>query len=85
LSNLGRREDALTAIEEAVLSILPRLESAPYLLSDSGSRIARRYLDCNTALDRDPDQELVRRMFDVIKSAAAIDTSGDDRTHDPER
>jgi hypothetical protein len=80
LSDLGRQEEALVAIDEAMRRILPRLEVAPYLLPDSGLQLAQSYLACAEALNREPEHELIGRMIEVLTSAGVIERQVDDRS-----
>ena len=72
LGALGRREEALAAIEEAVQLVLPLLERAPYVLPDSGLRLAQDYLQLCQQLEREPEEELVQRIHAVLVSAGVL-------------
>jgi hypothetical protein len=73
LADLGRRENALAAIEEAVTLILPYLERAPYWLPDSGMMMCRRYLDCCGASEQEPSSQIVERFASVFRAAGMLD------------
>ena len=73
LSGLGRREDALAAIEEAVSRVLPQLERSLVVLPDAGLRLAQQYLACHEAVGREPNDETIARLGDVLRSAGVID------------
>jgi hypothetical protein len=85
LSELGRREDALTAIDEALRLVLPVLERAPYVLPAAGLGLVRGYVTRCEEAEREPDGELVERMHAVLlargghrgRRVVADDTSGD--------
>ncbi len=74
LSDLGRREEALAAITEAVSIVLPLLERQPYFLPDAGLRLAQGYVQRCEATDTEPDVHLVNRLAAVLQRAGAIDT-----------
>jgi hypothetical protein len=73
LSDLGKREDALTANEEAISKLLLRLEVAPYMLPDSGVKLVQRYIACCEAVAQDPDPELMARFVAVLQAVGLIE------------
>ncbi len=72
LSELGRREDALTAIEEAVRLVLPVLERAHYFLPDAGLRLVQTYTSRCEEAGRHPDPDIIQRLHTVLVSAGAV-------------
>ena len=72
LSDLGRREEALAAIEEALHLVLPVLERAHYFLPDAGLTLTQTYLSRCEEADCDPDSDLVQRSYSVLVSAGLI-------------
>jgi tetratricopeptide (TPR) repeat protein len=72
LADLGRREPALAAIDEAIRLVLPMLERAPYVLPDSGLRLAQRYLELCEQAGREPDEKTLQRMHAVLVSAGVL-------------
>jgi hypothetical protein len=73
LSQLGRREDALTAIDEALRLVLPVLERAWYFLPDAGLRLVRHYITRCQEAEREPNVDLVTRMHAVLVTAGVIE------------
>ena len=69
LSELGRREDALTVIDEALRLVLPVLEQAPYVLPDAGLGLVRDYVTRCEEAERESDGDLVERMYAVLREA----------------
>jgi hypothetical protein len=78
LSELGRREDALTAIEEALHLVLPVLERAHYFLPDAGLRLIQTYLTRCEEAECDPDADLTQRMYAVLVSAGLVLVADDE-------
>ena len=72
LSDLGRRENALATIEEAIRLILPLLGRTPYVLPDSGLQLLQNYLKVCDGLEQEPDEELVERMYTILVSAGIV-------------
>jgi hypothetical protein len=72
LSELGRREDALAAIKQALHLVLPVLERAHYFLPDGGLTLGQTYLRRCEEAERDPDPNLIQRVVAVLVSAAMI-------------
>jgi tetratricopeptide (TPR) repeat protein len=72
LSELGRREEALAVIEEAIQLVLPMLERARYMLPDSGLRLVQRYLELCEQVEREPDEEVLQRMYAILVSAGIL-------------
>ena len=73
LSELGRREDALTATDEALRLVLPILErAAHYFLPDAGLRLLQSYVARCQEAERQPDTETMRRMHGVLAAAAGV-------------
>lgn len=77
LSALGRREDALTAINDAPQLVLPLLERAHYFLPDAGLRLLQSYVSCCEDAGREPDAEITRRMRTVLAAADGISEQED--------
>jgi tetratricopeptide (TPR) repeat protein len=76
LSDLGRREDALAAIEEAIQLVLPMLERGSYGLPDSGLRLVESYLKLCEQAEREPDEEVLERMYAVLVAAGVLPPEG---------
>jgi hypothetical protein len=72
LSDLGRREDALTAVDEALHLVLPVLERAHYFLPDAGLRLIQTYLTRCEEAECNPDAALTQRMYAVLVSAGLV-------------
>ena len=72
MSELGRREEALAAIEEAIELVLPMLERASYMLPDSGLRLVQRYPELCEQAEREPDEAILQQMYAVLVSAGIL-------------
>ena len=72
LSEFERYEEALAAIEEALETAVPVLEREPDTLSDSGVELVKRYLELCEQVRREPGEELVDRMYEVLVSAGIL-------------
>ncbi len=75
LKDLGRREEAILPVEEALELVLPTLERAHYFLHDSGASLLVNYLELCNGVGRRPPLQIVLRMQAVLISAGLI--SGD--------
>jgi tetratricopeptide (TPR) repeat protein len=78
LSDLGRRKEALAAIEKAIRLVLPMLERASYVLSDSGLGLAQRYVELCEQVERRPNEEVLQRMYVILVSAGILTPEQDD-------
>jgi hypothetical protein len=72
LSALGRSEDALAAIDEALRLVLPILEHAHDFLPDAGLSLLQNYLKRCEEAERDFDGDTSRRMYAVLVSAGLM-------------
>jgi hypothetical protein len=70
LSELGRREDALTAIDEALRLVLLLLERSRYFVPDGGLQLLRSYRTRCQEAEREPDATLLARMHAVLATAS---------------
>ena len=51
---------------------MPLLERAPSLLPDAGQSIVQRYVGVCDETEREPDEELLQRMHEVLVSAGVL-------------
>lgn len=76
LSVVGGPRESLTAIEEALHMMVPKLEVTPDLLPDGGWRILRAYIRLHQQLQTEPDHALINRHIAVLKTVEGCSTFG---------
>jgi hypothetical protein len=72
LGGLGRGEDALAAIEEAVSLALPALERARDVVADAGMKVVQTYLRRCEEAKGDPNPDLIERIRRVLVTAGLV-------------
>jgi hypothetical protein len=72
LTALGRREEALAAVDQALRLVVPLLERAPYVLPNAGLELVQTYRDVCGDPGHEPDREVMQWMDTVPVSTGGI-------------
>ena len=72
LRELGRSEEALATVENAIYSTLPMLELRSDALPGSGLALLQSYCELCEQVGQDPHDEILHRMADVLASAGLL-------------